>query len=146
MVSSVEKVRIGLPVSGSHPTDDINSGGGSYVFTSIENKINRSAIYFKARNMLRLDTISYDDMCLGDVREGYRLRHSRVTIADWQRLARTNGNATQIKYSISLVDEIESIAVSSDKDRIRVISAFQSAGFAKLPDGRKIENVVRKYR
>ncbi|MBV9083982.1 MAG: hypothetical protein JOZ62_14990 [Acidobacteriaceae bacterium] len=61
-------------------------------------------------------------------------------------ISRNSGNETIFKYEMNLLDHIDKIVVSSESKRKDVIAAFKRHNVGSLPDGRKIEDVVRVYR
>ena len=44
------------------------------------------------------------------------------------------------------LDNIDLIAVSSDAERKRVLEVFKRHGVSRLPDGRKVEDIVVRTR
>ena len=46
------------------------------------------------------------------------------------------------KYSVTLLDNIEFIVARSDNERREIIQSFTRRGIKKLPDGRKVEDIV----
>jgi len=56
--------------------------------------------------------------------------------------ARHASDETIFKYSVTLLDNIDVIAVSDASERTRVIQAFKKHGIQRLPDGRRIEEIV----
>jgi len=62
MVSTVEKMRIGIPVGGMSPGSDMESGGASYFFTRIrklpeKDGYGESGLYLKPHLLRRMDAI-----------------------------------------------------------------------------------------
>ncbi len=147
MISTVEKMRVGVTPGGMSPQTDMDTGGATYFFTRVhklpaEGKPKETGLYFKKRLLRRMDAISYDGdkygRCTDDtVREQ---RHS--TIEGWKKCAGKGSNETIFKYSVTLLDNIEFIRTSSTKERESVLRAFTSRGIRHLPDGRRIESVV----
>ncbi len=148
MISTVEKIRIGIKPGGMSPKADMSSGGASYFFTRIRKtptKANpgESGLYFKKKLLRRMDSITYDHdkygRCTGD-----EVRLNRKSfIKDWKRiLTRNTSDETIFKYTVTLLDNIECIVASSASERRAVIQTFKKHGLTKLPDGRQIENIV----
>jgi len=147
MVSTVEKIRIGVKPGGMSPTSDMGTGGASYFFTRVR-KLPASGrgstgLYFKKRLLRRMDAITYDHDAFGKVVGDYVRRRRLTSIDDYKRLASGGrSDETIFKYTVSLVDEIDVIKTSNASQRAKVIELFKKKGFSKLPDGRKIEEVV----
>ncbi len=122
MVSTVEKLRAGIPVGGMSPVADMDTGGASYFFARIKKlpTAGRSSdvgLYFKKRMLRRMDAISYDHDAFGRVRDEYVSNHRGSTPAEWKQFARRGGNETIFKYSVALLDNIDVIVVGSDREK-----------------------------
>jgi hypothetical protein len=52
-----------------------------------------------------------------------------------------NGNETGFKNSLSIFEDIDVIVVENAAD---LIKRFKAAGYAKWPDGRKLEDVIKQ--
>ncbi|QBG46055.1 phage head morphogenesis protein [Verrucomicrobia bacterium S94] len=146
MVSTVEKMRMGIPPGGMSPVADMNSGGASYFFTRIKKNPSshaQPALYFKKSMLRRMDAISYNHDAYGKVVDGYVKTHRGSDIADWKQFSSNSGNETIFKYSVTLLDNIEYIVTHSTTEQKKVIQSFVNRGITKLPDGRKIEDMVR---
>jgi len=152
MISTVEKMRIGIKQGGMSPKADMSSGGASYFFTRLRKTPTKahpgqSGLYFKKKLLRRMDSITYDHdkygRCTGD-----EVRLNRKSfIKDWKRiLSRNTSDETIFKYTVTLLDNIECIVASSASERRAVIQAFKKHGITKLPDGRRIENIVLESR
>jgi hypothetical protein len=147
MVSTVEKIRIGVKPGGMSPESDMRSGGASYFFTRIR-KVptgarGSSGLYFKKRLLRRMDAITYDHDAFGKVIDDYVRKKRLASLDDYKRLAGAGRNdETIFKYTVSLLDEIEVIKTKDAAQRARIIELFRKSGFSKLPDGRRIEDVV----
>jgi hypothetical protein len=147
MVSTVEKLRAGIPVGGMSPVADMDTGGASYFFARIKKLPNagRSSdvgLYFKKRMLRRMDAISYDHDAFGRVRDEYVSNHRGSTPTEWKQFARRGGNETIFKYSVTLLDNIDVIVVGSDREKKRLVDAFLKRRISELPDGRKVEDIV----
>ena len=148
MSTTVDKTDIGVYKVGDSPDRDVDSGGADFFFTRIKRNVERerkrNGMYFKVRNLRRMDKVSYDDDYYGDVD---RLNLKAGSISDGPRsiteYAKENGNETNYKHGLNIIDELEEIVVSAEETRQRIIDAFKAAGIDELPDGRKIEDVVR---
>ena len=147
MVSTIEKMRIGIQVRGMSPVEDMDTGGSSYVFTRIRKLPGAGGprnpgLYFKKRLLRRQDAISYNHDAYGKVRDDYVPSHRGSTPAEWKQFARRDGNETIFKHSIMLLDNIELIVVHTDEQRRRLLEVFRKRQVLKLPDGRKVEDIV----
>ncbi len=147
MVSTVEKLRAGIPVGGMSPAADMDTGGASYFFTRIKKlpTTGRSSdvgLYFKKRMLRRMDAISYDHDAFGRVRDEYVSNHRGSTPADWKKFARRSSNETIFKYSVTFLDNIDVVVVGSDREKKRLMEAFLKRKITKLPDGRKVEDII----
>lgn len=147
MVSTIEKIRIGVKPGGMSPVSDMRTGGASYFFTRIRKLPSggrgSSGLYFKKRLLRRMDAITYDHDAFGKVIDDYVRKKRLASLEDYKRLASGGrSDETIFKYTVSLPDEIEVIKTSSAAQRARIIEMFKKKGFSKLPDGRNIEDVV----
>jgi len=147
MVSTVEKLRAGVPVGGMSPEADMDTGGASYFFTRIKKLptaggSSDTGLYFKKRMLRRMDAISYDHDAFGRVRDEYVSNHRGSTPEEWKQFARRGGNETIFKYSVTLLDNIDVIVVGSEREKQRLIEVFHNRKIMKLPDGRKVEDIV----
>ena len=143
MVSTVEKMRAGIPVGGMSPASDMGTGGASYVFTRIRKlptagRLKQTGLYFKKRLLRRQDAISYNHDAFGKVAgDDYVSSHRASTLAEWKQYARNSSNETIFKHSITLLDNIEVIVVGSERERLRLLEVFRKRQVAELPDGRR---------
>ena len=147
LVSTVEKMRAGIPVGGMSPASDMGTGGASYVFTRIRRlptagRSKQTGLYFKKRLRRRQDAISYNHDAFGKVRDDYVSSHRASTPAEWKQYARNSGNETILKHSITLLDNIEVIVVGSERERLRLLEVFRKRQVSELPDGRQVEDII----
>jgi ribosomal protein S6 len=145
MVSTVEKMRMGVAPGGMSPVADMQTGGASYFFTRIKKQPASDAspaLYFKKQMLRRMDAISYDHDAYGKVIDDYVQRNRGASIDDWKRFSQRHGNETIFKYSVTLLDNVEFIVARSDNERREIIQSFTRRGIKKLPDGRKVEDIV----
>lgn len=148
MISTVEKLRAGVTPGGMSPEQDMRSGGASYVFTQIEKSplsggSNHPGLYFKKRLLRRMDAISYSRDSYGKVTGDYVTSNRVSDPATWRNFPRNNpDNETIFKHSITLLDNLEAVVVSSESERTKVLAVFAKHGISSLPDGRKVEKVV----
>jgi hypothetical protein len=147
MISTVEKIRAGVPPGGMSPEADMKSGGASYIFTRIRKSPtsggDRSAgLYFKKRLLRRMDAVSFDHDAYGRVTDSYVVEHRGFDPKEWKRFSKNTSNETILKYSVTLLDNLENIVVNSESERKTVLDTFRKYGVTMLPDGRKIEEMV----
>ncbi|MEN6521121.1 MAG: minor capsid protein [Armatimonadota bacterium] len=147
MISTVEKLRSGVAPGGMSPEEDMNSGGATYVFTRIRKSPvsggdRNTGIYFKKRLLRRMDAISYDHDAFGKVKDDYVVQHRGSDPRSWKDFSRNSSNETILKYSVTLLDNVEHIVVGSESERRSVLDVFRKHGVSVLPDGRKVEEVV----
>lgn len=157
---TAERLRTGVPLDsgGMSPLPDTKTGGSDYWFTRIAKRgTRRGQIEFKIRNLARLDAWSFErdrfgDMRYGDDNLGPREAgdHRRPdadqvryhTIEEYKRISQVSDNETLFKHGLSLIDDVERVRASSASERQTIINLFKKHGYATLPDGRKIEEVV----
>ena len=147
MVSTVEKLRAGIPVGGMSPEADMDTGGATYFFTRIRKLptaggSRETGLYFKKRLLRRMDAISYDHDAFGRVRDDYVSNHRGSTPAEWKKFARRSSNETIFKYSVTLLDNIDVIVVGSEREKRRLLDVFRKRRISRLPDGRKVEDII----
>lgn len=145
MVSTVEKMRMGVPPGGMSPQQDMRTGGATYFFTRIAKMPSSNpdvGLYFKKSMLRRMDAISYSHDAYGRVTDDYVRDHRGTTISEWKQFSQKSGNETIFKYSVTLLDNIDHVVVNNDNERREIIGSFTRRGINKLPDGRKVEDVV----
>ena len=147
MISTVEKMRVGVPPGGMSPEQDMDSGGATYFFTRIHKMPaagapSEAGLYFKKRLLRRMDAISYDHDAYGRVTDDYVASRRGSTPAEWKSFARQSGNETIFKNSVMILDDIELIVTGNDAERKRTLASFHKRGIRRLPDGRDVENIV----
>jgi len=91
-----------------------------------------------------MDAIAYDHDEYGRV-TGATVRQNRHSTlsAMRDRVERGSANEVILKSSVSVLDNIDLVVVGSPSERQRVIKAFHDIGVTHLPDGRKVEDIVR---
>lgn len=146
MISTVEKLRAGVTPGGMSPAEDMNSGGATYVFTRIKKSPTESSgdtgLYFKKRLLRRMDAISYSNDCYGKVKDDYVSCNRGSDPKTWKSFSRNSSNETILKYSVTLLDNLESIVVRGQLEKKKILDVFKKHGISVLPDGRKIEEIV----
>jgi SPP1 gp7 family putative phage head morphogenesis protein len=146
MISTTEKLRAGMTPGGMSPEEDMNSGGASYVFTRIKKSPTASSgevgLYFKKQLLRRMDAISYNRDCYGKVKDDFVSQNRGSDPTAWKAFSRNSSNETILKYSVTLLDNLEAIVVHGQTEKRRVLDVFAKHGVSVLPDGRKIEEIV----
>lgn len=142
-----DRIRTGVEVRhglGMSPLADMDTGGAVGFFNSVTNqptnKGKGAGFRWKVRNLARLDSVNLGNDSFGRF-EAYADRYADVaTFKKWKTLSRKD--QAMLKNGMSFVDELEHIWAESSKQRKAIIDEFKKAGYAVLPDGRKIEDVV----
>ncbi len=146
MISTVEKLRAGVTPGGMSPAEDMNSGGATYVFTRIKKSPTESSgdtgLYFKKQLLRRMDAISYPNDYYGKVKGDFVSENRGSDPKDWKSFSRNPGNETILKYSVTLLDNLENIVVHGQIEKREILDVFKKHGISVLPDGRKIEQIV----
>lgn len=153
-VSTVEKLRVGVPVGGMSPEADMLSGGASYIFMrwranpmSPQSLRSEMGFFFKPSVAARTDTISFSHDLFGECHDAYVQDNRVVSPLDWKRQAEGNrSNETIVKYNITLLDNIDVIVLDSADAKKRMVDTFKKHGIDKLPDGRKVDDIVKVKR
>jgi hypothetical protein len=127
----------------------MNTGGATYFFTRIRKVPGQRGgsrepgLYFKKRMLRRMDAITYSSDKFGRVTGETVRKNRKSTVQEWKQIASRQGSdETIFKYSVTLLDNIDVVAVSSQSQRRQVIQAFKKHGITRLPDGRRIEDIV----
>lgn len=145
--STTERLRKGIPISsGMSPQADLGTGGANYLFTRITPPTQGDrevGFNFKIGNLARQDAFSFGTDRYGNVSTAAAYKERGKTIADFKEMARNSSNETILKYGVPLLDELDSVVVSSEAERKRVIEAFKKHGWDQLPDGRAVIDIVR---
>lgn len=143
MIPTTDKLRRGIPWRGMSPASDMKTGGANYFFTRIKHKrFDAYGFFWKVDHLKRLDSISYDYDKFGDVRNLEVITHRKSSLSEFKDCASMGNNETIFKDGLSLFDKLDKIVVPAH-EREAVIEAFRRHGYAVLPDGRPIEEVVR---
>ena len=147
MISTAEKIRMGIPVGGMSPTIDMGTGGANYVFTRIlrspgGRRKGKKGLYFKKKMLRRQDAISYKGDAYGDVSTGYIREHRGSSVADWKKFSKVGNNETIFKNSITLLDNIDVFRVTDAAERTELLKVFRKHGVSVLEDGRRVEDII----
>jgi hypothetical protein len=147
MVSTIEKMRIGLKPGGMSPKDDMDTGGASYFFTRIKKAPTKDGqgevgLYFKKRLLRRMDAVSYNHDAYGRTRDGYVESNRGSRPEQWKEFSERSGNETIFKYNVTLLDNVEAIVVNNEAERKQLLDVWKKHGITTLPDGRNAADVV----
>jgi SPP1 gp7 family putative phage head morphogenesis protein len=139
---TVDRLRKGISVaSGKSVEADINTGGSSFAFTRIfETSQKEKGIWFKIGNLARNDVISYTEDHYGRIS---KIGERGTNPADYKNFARFGGNETLFKRGLNILDEVDFIQTGDAREKAAVIKIFKDRGYHTLPDGRKIEDIVK---
>lgn len=145
MVASLaDRVRRGVPLSGSSVGSDLQTGGGDYVFTRIRRRgTTGTGVYWKASQLRRMDAITYDSDQFGRVTEGH-IEANRLgqDVASFKSVAGNSGNETIFKGGISLFDDIDRIVLSNQAEVDDAVRWMRARGYNTWPDGRDLSAVI----
>lgn len=72
----------------------------------------------------------------------YVRRNRGKTIADFVEYATNTDNETCFKHGLSLIDDIDFIVARDSLERDELISIFKRHGYLRLPDRRRIEDII----
>lgn len=141
LISTTEKLRVGIMPGGMSPASDMRTGGAGYAFTRIKSS-NQDHITLKKEALLRLDSISYSKDNYGRV-TGAAPQNRAKNIEDWRKWSRYSGNETIFKYRLNLLEWGETFNVRNSAEKVELIAYLKSKGIEVLPDGRSLEQVVQ---
>jgi hypothetical protein len=151
LTSTTERVRKGIDIRmGMSPGADMVKGGATHVYTRIKAKTSayrETGLVFKRRALARQDAFAFEADWYGGQHDFFatdQIYKSRgKTIADLKRFAQRSDNETLFKWSLSILDDIEAIIVSTEREKKAVLKLFSDRGISQLQDGTKISDVVR---
>jgi len=147
MAPTTDKLRRGFQWGGMSPTADMQSGGANYFFTRIKKReqlsiYNSYQLFFKPKNLARLDAISYDDDYYGKSGRDFIKRKRKSDISGFKKNSRKGNNETIFKKSLSILSDLEYILVKDNSERLEVIDLFKRHKITTLEDGRAVEDIV----
>lgn len=146
--SLTDRVRRGVPLSGSSVSSDLSSGGGDYHFTRIRARETQkgTGVYWRTNVLRRMDAISYGSDQFGRTTAGHieANRHGQ-TIESFKTIANAASNETIFKSGLSLFENLDKIVLSNAAEVKDAIAWMQQRGYQAWPDGRPLaEVIVRK--
>lgn len=87
--------------------------------------------------------ISYDSDKYGRT-TGNTPRERAWNYKGWKRIAAARKNdETIFKYAVNLLEGIDHIKTGSPAERKKILAIFRKHGITRLPDGRKVEEIVK---
>lgn len=144
--SLTDRVRRGVPLSGSSVSSDLASGGGDYHFTRIRSRAHQAGstgVYWRTSALRRMDAITYEgDMfgrTTGDSVETYRRGQD---VASFRAVSGNTSNETIFKGGMSIFDDLDRIVLSSKAEVDDAIQWMQAKGYKAWPDGRPLADVI----
>ena len=91
----------------------------------------------------RMDAITYESDKYGRVTGNHVRQHRRTSLLDYKRIeARKTSDETIFKNEVTLLDNIEVVSARDEAQRRKVIEVFHKHGITRLPDGRRVEDIV----
>lgn len=139
LVSSNEKMRLGLPPSGMSPDEDTRTGGSNSVFTRLRHKgKGTGSLIFKTDVLADLDNIVYENDEYG---RSSALGKRGATFSDWDQFTHTHSNETNVKHGIDLQTNLEYVQVHNETERQKVIAMFKRHGHAEYA-GKPLDKLV----
>ena len=143
--SLADRARRGVVINGSSVSSDFSTGGGSYVFTRIKKKSkmkNQPGIYWKAKEIKRMDAITYGSDNFGKVNDNNVDISRQTTIEQFTRNGSAGSDETIFKNGLSYFDNIERFVFPSQAGRDKAIKELTALGYEIWPDGRNIKDVI----
>lgn len=146
MGSQVDRMRRGVRSAGSSVDSDHQSGGANYIFTRLlTRKANGAGVYWNPERLLRRsDAFTYTGDKFGRVDRSLQEQDRQIDPAGWRKAARSGGNETNFRDSLSLFDDLERIVFPSKAEYDRAIGDMRAMGYRTWPDGRALD-VVFSY-
>lgn len=146
--SLADRVRRGIQLRGSSVSADISTGGGNYVFTRIRHgntasRYRGTGIYWKARQLRRMDAISYTGDRFGNSSDDTQRIDRQTTIEGWRSAATSSGNETIFKDGMSLFDDLDRIVLQTRAELDEALKWLRANGYERWPDGRALEDVLK---
>ena len=151
--SHIERVRKGIkPVGSFSLSDNIQSGAARLTYTRLgkrKGNTQKARLQFHPETLGRLDIMAFKSCVYAFSKtlsptEPLLLRHKRQRLEKpdiCQTLADDDCNQMDFPGSLSLLDELQSIRVTSEQERRQVLSVLKKH-FDYLPDGRSVEELV----
>lgn len=147
--SLTDRVRRGVPLSGSSVSQDLSSGGGDYHFTRLGTReiADGTGVYWRVSTLRRMDAITYEADMFGETRGDSIERNRRgQEVQSLKATAYGSGgarsNETIFKGGLSIFDDLDRIVLSSAAEVKEAVAWMKSKGYARWPDGRALDEVI----
>lgn len=149
IASRMERIRMGMTLEGGSPGMDIEGGGASYLYTSLRNAASPGrimgeplTIFFKKKLMRRLDSAHFSGDNMGRANP-LNIPNRSKTPAD--AAAREGGsNEWLFKDGFNFLEWVDYIKPApTGLSKQDIVQAFKKAGVTRLPDGRRVEDIVK---
>lgn len=147
LASQMDRVRRGGTLKGSSVKSDLNTGGGNYVFTRLQerkaaaNLSRKTGFWFNSKVMRRIDAVSYDFDHFGNTTEAAQRAKRLTRAAELADARKKRSNETIFKNAFDLWD-VEAIVFDSDTSVAQAIAMMRTEGYNTWPDGRRLEDVI----
>jgi len=144
MASQVDRIRRGIRIGGTSATQDLDSGGGDYVFTRIvRTQSAGSGFYWKPKVLKRMDAITYGSDQYGRTTPDHLVRNRLgQEVKSFETVANKSGNETIFKGGLSVFDDLDRIVVPTETSARELRAWMKANGYTKWPDGRNLEEVI----
>lgn len=147
LASQVDRIRRGVPLTGSSVSADFRSGGASYVFTRLSARDglirqHGAGFILKPETAMRLDAFSYSGDRFGSVDRMTQRSDRAVDLAGMRRNARNSSNETNFRDSVALFEAVEYVVLNTAAERNAAIAFMRENGYSTWPDGRPLESVI----
>lgn len=146
MSSVADRLRRGVKSRQESVERDLETGGANYIFTRILSATrvkNTAGFWWKASNLRRADSISYDWDYFGEVRDEFQERKRLHTIEKFVEVSKVNRNETIFKDGLSFFDDLDRVVFPTQQEAEWVIAELKKEGYNKWPDGRELYEVIR---
>ena len=143
LLSTEERYRLGVRITGMSSSHDQGTGGASYAFLRIGSGTQtRGQLRFDKSLLRRTDIFAYGADMFGEQHPDRKSTYGRFDIAGWKGMVRNHSNEVGIKGGVSLLDHLQN--VQAGYNRTEILTILRDAGIEKL-GGRPIEDVIEGY-
>lgn len=143
--SLTDRVRRGVPLSGSSVSSDLASGGGDYHFTRLRPRALQegTGVYWTTSVLRRMDAISYNSDQFGRT-TAWHVEANRLgqTVGSLKTLSNAGSNETIFKAGLSIFEGLDRIVLASSAEVRDAIFWMKTRGYKEWPDGRRLEDVI----
>lgn len=143
MIPTLDKLRVGIPLIGMSPDEDLKTGGASYFFTRIrraDEKRLSAGLLFKRELLHDMGAVTYESDRYGSMAE--EDLKTRKVPSDWQKIAqRGQSDETIFKHDVDLEKWLDKIIVTTESARKQAIDMFKANGINEFA-GKKVEDLV----